>query len=153
MDVGHTFLVLTEVIPGNNGPTTITRNVGFYPAYATTPFGNGVQGVLNNDEAHEYNISGTFNVGSGDLFFAILSYLSQGNNSGYMYNINSNNCTTFAIDALAAGHIYLPSTIGYWLGGLGNDPGDLGEDLRTNNFTGMARSTLEQPHTNAGQCN
>jgi hypothetical protein len=152
VNVGHTFLVLKETLPGSDIP--IVRNVGFYPAIKTTPFDDGgVQGVLNNDDGHEYDISGGFTVTSGDLFFNILSYVMTGNDIGYQYNINSNNCTTFAIDALAAGHIYVPSTTGYWVGGLGNDPGDLGEDLRNSTITGMTRGTGDLSHPNSGYCN
>ncbi|MHA4811895.1 hypothetical protein ACX0G9_27615 [Flavitalea flava] len=148
VDVGHTFLVFTETI----GSTTITRNIGFYPVKNVTPRTSSSQGVLNNDESHHFDISGTFSV-SQALFLNMLNFVVQGNSLGYLYDINSNNCTTFAINTLAAGHIYLPSTIGSWIGGMGNDPGDLGEDIRAHNFIGMTRSTTEVLHQNSGTCN
>ena len=128
----------------------ITRNVGFYPATLVQPLSPIAKGILNNDEMHAYNISGSFAV-SNTLFFNMLSYVEQ--NSKNTYDLDDNNCTTFAINALATGHIYLPSTIGSWLFGLGNDPGDLGEDIRATNFVGMIRSTDQTVHMNAVSCN
>jgi hypothetical protein len=144
--VGHVFLVFTETVGGS----TITRNVGFYPGTLVHPLSPVAKGTLNNDEMHPYNISGSFNVNSF-LFFNMLTYIIQ--NSTDAYDLNNNNCTTFAINTLATGHIYLPSTIGSWLFGMGNDPGDLGEDIRATNFAGMTRSTDQTVHMNAGVCN
>jgi hypothetical protein len=147
-DPGHCFLIFSE----QDGSTTIIRNVGFYPDGMVVPYYPSAQGVLNNDEQHEYNISGSFAVGSGS-FFNMLAYVSKGNVSGYKYNLNTNNCTTFDINTLNAGGIYLPSTIGTWLHGSGNDPGDMGEDIRTMNISGMTRGLDEVAHPNIGSCN
>lgn len=145
--VGHTFLVFTETI----GETTITRNVGFYPGKLVDPIiSYSAPGTLNNDEMHYYNISGTFTV-NNILFFNMLNYVTQNGNKNY--DLNENNCTTFAINTLSAGHIYLPNTIGSWLNGMGVDPGDLGEDIRATNFAGMTRSTDQIIHMNNGFCN
>ena len=146
VSVGHTFLVFTEVTGGN----VITRNVGFYPGRTVTPFASNTPGALNDDEMHPYNISGSFSV-SGSLFFNMLTYITQ--NGASTYDLNTNNCTNFSINTLAAGHIYLPSTYGYWLNGMGVDPGDLGEDIRATNFVGMTRSTEQGVHMNVGTCN
>ena len=71
-----------------------------------------------------------------------------------MYNLNTNNCTTFAINALATGGIKIPATTGTWgLAGYGDDPGDLGEDLRTKNIPGMTMESGDYAHTNFGVCN
>jgi len=149
VNVGHTFLIFTENIGGN----VITRNVGFYPAVNVSPFTTSVaQGALNNDESHGYDISASFAVNS-TMFFNMLAFVSQGNVPGYNYDLNTNNCTTFALKALASGHIYLPSTVGYWYDGVGNDPGDLGEDIRNSNAPGILKSTVFSPHSNAGTCN
>ena len=145
-DVGHVFLVFTE----NTGGNIITRNVGFYPKIKVDPIYSTAPGVLNNDEMHPYNISGSFSV-SSTLFFNMLNYISQ--NKGNTYELDNNNCTTFALNTLATGHVYLPYTIGSWFNGMGNDPGDLGEDIRATNFVGMTRSTDQTVHMNAGTCN
>jgi hypothetical protein len=148
---GHAFLILTETY----GYTTITRNVGFYPAGNVNPASNTSQGALNDDETHAYNISGSFTVNSAQ-FFTILNFISQGNSQGYLYDLNTNNCTTFVINAVAQVGITLPRTIGTWVDGAGNDPGDLGEDLRQNNITGMTLNLSGgtfNSHLNVGQCN
>jgi hypothetical protein len=148
VDVGHVFLILSEI----SGGTTIVRNVGFYPSVNVSPFSSSAQGALDDNENDIYNISGSFTL-NNTMFFNILGYIPIGSSPGYNYDVNSNNCTTFAINALAAGHIYLPSTTGYWIGGLGNDPGDLGEDIRDHDFSGMTRSTIYSNHANIGTCN
>jgi len=149
VDVGHTFLIFKEVY----GTTTIVRNVGFYPASSVMPTeGNtSSQAQLADDEDHPYNIAGTFTVNS-DQFQNILGYVQLGNNKGFAYDLNSNNCTTFAINAMSMGNIYLPSTIGNWPNGQGDNPGDLGEDFRANNIPGMILSTSIVAHPNTGTC-
>ncbi len=151
VNAGHTFLTLTETY----GNTTITRNVGFYPGTDVNPIEISSQGTLNDDELHAYNISGTFTVNNAQ-FFTILNFVSQGNTVGYLYNLNTNNCTTFVINAVAQVGINLPHTIGTWLDGAGNDPGDLGQDLRNGNIPGMTLNLTggtDASHLNTGQCN
>jgi hypothetical protein len=148
---GHTFLILSETY----GNTTITRNVGFYPSGNVNPLAVISQGSLNDDETHAYNISGSFNVNNAQ-FFNVLNFVSQGNNIGYLYDLNTNNCTTFAINAVAQAGITLPRTIGVWVDGAGTDPGDLGEDIRMNNISGMTvnfSGGSGVSHYNVGQCN
>lgn len=148
---GHAFLILSEIY----GNTTITRNVGFYPTGNVNPLSTTSQGSLNDDETHGYSISGAFTISSAQ-FFNILNFVSQGSNSGYLYNLNTNNCTTFVINAVSQAGIDLPRTVGTWLDGAGNDPGDLGEDLRKNNISGMTLSSSGgtfNSHSNVGQCN
>lgn len=149
VNVGHTFLILTE----SYGGTTITRNVGFYPQSSVNPLHPSAQGQLNNDQSHIYNISLTITVTNAE-FFEILNYIDLGNNTGFMYNINSDNCTTFALAALASAGIDLPRTIGSWPNGGGLDPGDLGEDIRAMDLSSdMVRNTVDNAHPNMGTCN
>jgi len=149
VNVGHTFLVLTE----NSAGTTIVRNVGFYPQTNVNPAYPSDQGQLDNNELTGYNISLTYTVTNAQ-FFDILSYVSIGNNTGYFYDLSTNNCTTFALHGLAAGGIDLPTTQGSWLGGSGDDPGDLGEDIRSMVLPPNAtRNTVSNPHPNQGSCN
>ena len=148
VDVGHSFMVFTET----SGSQTISRNIGFYPQGSVNPYYPSTQGQLNNDAGHIYNISLTVTVTSSQ-FFNMLNYVDQGNNSGYNYNLNSNNCSSFALHTLYAGNIYLPSTVGTWTGGSGNNPGDLGEDIRTMQLSSnMSRSVQSSPHPNLGSC-
>lgn len=146
--VGHTFLMLTQRTPTQ----TITRNVGFYPKTSITPYSPTVQGQLNNDEIHDYNVSATIKM-TGSQFTDILSYVSQGNNLGYMYDLNTNNCTTFALNALSSVGFYMPRTNGVWQNGGGVNPGDLGEDIR--NMVSTSNLTIKTHfawHYNQGKC-
>ena len=148
VNAGHTFLILSESYFG----TTITRNIGFYPSTAVNPVNPTSQGVFNDDDNHSYNISGSFTVNSAQ-FFSTLNYITSANASGYLYNLNTNNCTTFTINAVYQAGITLPRTVGTWLGGAGDDPGDLGEDLRAKSIPGMSlNSAPASGHPNVGQC-
>jgi hypothetical protein len=126
IDVGHTFLVATEKTPDK----TVVRNVGFYPDSFVWPYGLAAQGMLNNDSYHDFNIALSITT-TADVFTQVLSFLPRGNDKGYQYNLNSNNCTSFVLNALREGNIILPRTIGTWKHGSGLNPGDLGEDIRT----------------------
>ena len=148
VSVGHTFLILTETTPTK----TITRNVGFYPENDIGPFTPTVQGQLNNDESDVYNIALTIAMTGGE-FTSLLNYISLGNSTGFIYDLNSNNCTTFALSALASVGINLPRTNGSWLNGGGQNPGDLGEDIRNMQVSsGMSKSGFKW-HPNQGTCN
>ena len=149
VNVGHTWLILTETTA--YGSTT--RNVGFYPASLVVPQYPTAEGVLNDDEAVSYNIALTITVNDAQ-FFNILNFISQGNGSGWLYNINSNNCTTFTLNALLAGGINIPTTRGVWTDGSGDDPGDLGQDLRSMPLqSNMNLTTVSNFHPNVGSCN
>ncbi len=149
VDVGHTFLIFSEAYGGN----TITRNVGFYPRTGVNPWFPSDQGQLNNNEGSGYNISLTLTITNAQ-FFNILNYVAQGNSPGYTYDLNGNNCTTFAIKALQAGGVNLSSQLGIWFKGSGYDPGDFGEDIRNMPLSSnMTRSTAQSSHPNVGNCN
>lgn len=148
VNVGHVFLILTEVSPTG----TTTRNVGFYPQGNVDPYNPIDKGQLNNNEQHPYNISLTTDVNNSE-FYNILNFVSQVNYSNQNYNLNNFNCTTFSIGACSTGDINLPSTIGSWAGGSGNDPGDLGEDIRSMPLqSNMTRNTVDNDHPNLGNC-
>ena len=149
VNVGHTFLIFTQ----QTGSGAITRNIGFYPKTNVNPVSPSAQGILNNNAGDQYDISLTVSV-TNSQFFNMLNYVSQGNNAGFNYDLNTNNCTTFALNTLSAGNINLPRTIGSWWEGTGNDPGDLGEDIRSLNLSpGMTRNTTDPAHPNVGSCN
>jgi hypothetical protein len=96
----------------------------------------------------------TITVDNGQ-FFNILNYISQGNNAGFLYDLNTNNCTSFVLHALDAGNVVLPATTGTWpYGGFGYDPGDLGEDIRNMSLSpNMTRNTSYNYHPNKYTCN
>lgn len=146
--VGHTFLILSAITPIK----TTVRNVGFYPTETVHPYSPVSQGILNNDQAHEYDVLLTISL-TNSQFFNVLNYLPKGNNKGFNYNLNTNNCSTFAVDALAAGQIVIPRTIGKWTNGSGMNPGDLGEDLRSMALlSNMTLKTTFSHHPNLGDC-
>ena len=150
INTGHTFIIFSE----NSAGSIITRNVGFYPLGIVNPSYPSDQGILDDNEKTSYNISMTYNVTNAQ-FFNMLNYASLGNNPGYIYNLNTNNCTTFAIHTLAAGDITLSSSQGVWPGGgHGYDPGDIGEDIRNMPLPSNAsRNTVSNSHPNQGSCN
>jgi hypothetical protein len=149
INAGHTFLIFTE----SYGNTTITRNIGFYPSTTVKPTSPSSPGEFSDDEFHQYNISGTFTVNNAQ-FYDMLNYISAIDNSSFLYNLNSNNCSTFAINTFAQAGINLPRTIGSWPGGSGCDPGDLGEDILTDKIPNMIVNTAPPvTHSNIGQCN
>jgi hypothetical protein len=148
-NVGHTFLIMSETTPTG----TTTRNVGFYPHGIVNPWSPSDQGELNNNASSDCNISLTVTVDNAQ-FFNMINFIEQGNDPGYMYDLNGNNCTSFALHTLGAGGVFLPSTVGYWTKGSGNDPGDLGEDLRSMPLSSnMSLSTNNTAHPNLGNCN
>lgn len=148
VSVGHTFLIFNQT---NSLGSTI-RNIGFYPKNGATPYSPQSQGQLNNDANHDYDIALTINMTSNE-FTQVLNFVQQGNDANYLYDLNTNNCTTFALNALGAAGFNLPRTTGSWLNGSGLNPGDLGEDIRQMQLPpDMKRTDLTGRHPNVGFC-
>ncbi len=148
VNVGHTFLIFSETTPSG----TITRNIGLYPQTSVSPIQPSAQGQLNNDASRPVDVSVAITM-TNSQFFSALDYVSMGNNSGFLFNLNSTNCTSFALSALSSAGFNLPRTVGDWPGGHGNNPGDLGEDLRSMTLpAGMTRNTTNYSHPNVGTC-
>jgi len=146
---GHTFLILTQTSPMG----TTTRNIGFYPVSRVSPYNPNMQGQLNNDEEHAFNVSLNINLTNSE-FTMILNFITQGNNIGFNYDLNSNNCTNFALNALSNSGINLPRTYCTWLNGGGLSPGNLGEDIMNMDLApNMTRTTFSGSHPNQGSCN
>lgn len=149
--VGHSFIMLSD---GKDE----TNIVGFYPSFEKTVYVDYIDytianiysrglldtnGVLVDDTTHEYNITYSASITS-EQYNKVYNYIS--NNSNTDYNLQSYNCTTFAVEAFSAGksvknivkkHLW---SIPVWAGGAtlgvfypyGYDPGDAGEDIRNN---------------------
>ena len=146
VDVGHSFVILTEVTPQK----TITRNVGFYPAGSVSPLEPTDVGQLNNNESHFYDVALTVTVTSSQ-FFGAINFING--YAGRLYDLNNNNCTNFALGAMSAAGINILTATGSWPGGSGKDPGDLGEDIRAMALSpNMLRSSTYTSHPNAGSC-
>ncbi len=146
VNTGHAFLIFSETYGG----TQIVRNVGFYPTTFVLPGSSSSPGQLHDNESTSYNISLSVTVDNGQ-FFNMLNYVSARNNA--TYNLYSFNCTTFVINTLLSGGTILPMTQGSWPGGTGNNPGDLGEDIRNMTLSSsMSRNTTFSYHPNLGIC-
>jgi hypothetical protein len=146
-NVGHVFLVFQQ-----NGSTgAIIRTMGFYPKSWVTPVNPTDPGSLNNDQDHIFDISLSMTI-SGQQFMEILNTFALGNTVNY--NLNTNNCTSWAINALSAGGINIQTNTGVWPLGSGDDPGDLGEDIRSMTLApNMSRNTNSgNSPLNSGTC-
>ena len=145
---GHTFLILKE----SNANGEIIRNVGFYPRSSASPVSPIDQGQLNNDAEHEYNISLTIEM-TNSQFALLVDFVNHGNDAGYNYNLNTNNCSSFVAKALLRAGFKIPFTVGTWINGGGFNPGDMGEDIRSMELRpGMSRSIDIVSHPNLGRC-
>jgi hypothetical protein len=82
-----------------------------------------------------------------------LNSCAQGNATEY--NLSTNNCTTWALSSLAAGGVNINTQQGSWPLGEGDDPGDLGEDIRGMKLSpNMSLNTSGGSATsNTGTCN
>ncbi|MFT4202600.1 MAG: 4Fe-4S dicluster domain-containing protein [Chitinophagaceae bacterium] len=122
-NVGHAFVSITQTIGGQ----TFTRTWGFYPKSFVTPINPNSPGVFVDNEAHFYDIALTVNITAGQTN-AILTDAMD--NLGGTYNLNTNNCTDYAIHVMELAGIFINPHSGTWPGGGGFNPGDLGEDIR-----------------------
>ncbi|WP_298419516.1 hypothetical protein [uncultured Kordia sp.] len=140
-DVGHAYIGITQ---GN-----ITRILGLYPTENTTPLDPSAPFIYGNDENYNSDISITKDISSSELTNILTEITTNTNN----YNLNTNNCATFAIRMANIGGITLPSTESSWPGGEGNNPADLGEDIRESNIieTEVNPITRNAPQNN-GNC-
>jgi hypothetical protein len=145
--VGHAFLVFQE----NQGGVVTRRAMGLYPSANVTPFNPVSKGNMNDDEGHSFDIALSVSVG-GQQFMDILNFCANGNNINY--DMNSNNCVTWALASLSAGGINIATRTGRWPFGSGDDPGDLGEDIRAMQLApNMTRTTTSgDSPANIGTC-
>ena len=120
--VGHTFISLGQ---GNE-----TRTFGFYPVSDNVyPLLNessdsvlGDDGVVNEG----YSASVTKTITSSQL----TEIIDKAKNYNKTYDLNTYNCTDFAIELGNLGGLNLPDSFGTWLGGGGSNPGALGMHIR-----------------------
>lgn len=155
-DVGHTFLVFTQTLP--NG-TTIQRNVGFYPTGLVTPFNKSKDGEYDNDEYSEFNVGVEISVSSAN-FIKMINAIEA---SPPGYNLNSANCTTWALGLLDKGGVNLSSQVPISTASFlglpafnGYCPGGLGQTLLNmplpNLNNGMFNVSPFMLHDNSGSC-
>jgi hypothetical protein len=145
--VGHAFLVFQE----NQGGVVTRRAMGLYPSTNVTPFNPVSQGNMNDDEGHSFDIALSVSLG-GQQFMDILNFCANGNNINY--DMNSNNCVTWALSSLSTGGINIATKTGRWPFGSGDDPGDLGEDIRAMQLSSNMTRTTSGGYapSNIGSC-
>lgn len=151
-DVGHTFIRLEKKTA--NGVGSYVSYFGFYPKDGVgkkdVAFTKSVEGKVYwilSEFNHGWNIARTYSI-TPEKADTVLDWAK---NYTTKYNIESNNCTTFAVNALEKAGVTstgisqhswtLPKSwkdkIPSFLNWYGYTPGDAGEDLRgkTNIFT------------------
>ena len=105
-DVGHTFLTVDY----GNGDV---YSFGFYPEKLTRTgiiFQKSIKGVIKNDKGHEYNEYLTYEI-TQEQADQLLEFAQ---NYDEKYNVVTNNCTTFVVDALKSIGINVPTTEKTW---------------------------------------
>ncbi len=126
--VGHTYLTLQEQLSDGR---IVARNVGFYPKHSAKA-GNTIDQATFGDDSYTTNsISLKISVTSSEFNEVINNIKNQEN---YLYDLNNFNCTNSALSALHSINILLPSTIKSTVFFRGNNPADLGQDLRQLNL-------------------
>ncbi len=106
MEVGHTFLTVDY----GNGDV---YSFGFYPEKLTRTdiiFQRSIKGGVENDNGHEYNEYLTYEI-TREQADQLLEFAQ---NYDEKYNVVTNNCTTFAVDALKSIGINVPTTEKTW---------------------------------------
>ena len=122
--VGHTFLTLEQQ---NADGTRVIRTLGFYPKNSVKPGSEKDQSVFGDDSNTPYDVSLDFTVTGAEMATVIGKLLDQ---QALQYDLDNFNCTNSAMEALKSININLPSTKSNESFFSGNDPGDLGEDIR-----------------------
>lgn len=131
VDVGHTFVRLVKT---NKDGSKVEKTMGFYPSKPVNPITGVIEvpGELNDDTGHQFEVVANKEL-KYDNFFAALKYVEA--NGFNKYNLETYNCTDFAIGVAGAAGWNITTKKGCWPIGLttqqcGHNPGDLGEDLR-----------------------
>ena len=103
--VGHTFIQLIK----SSGSTSIQQNIGFYPETGWKSLSSySVDSKVVDNAGHEFNSSLTASVSSTE-FQAALSKMQS--ISGNDYNIETWNCTDFALAVFNAANSGQPLTV------------------------------------------
>ncbi len=123
---GHAFIGLKDTVSG------VEHRIGFYPKSKWDLLGDrsaSVPGTLKNDDKSDWTVKKTYTL-SDDQFKALAGDINKQLANPEQYNMQTNNCATWVVNEAGAVGINLPQTPGKQDGGTGQDPGDLGQDLR-----------------------
>jgi hypothetical protein len=125
--VGHTFITLIKY---NRDSTYVARTFGFYPKkdhiLSATPIFPSSTPLFKNDEQHDWDeVVGKFI--SAKKFQRILQLVKE--YESRRYDLNTNNCTDFGLNAADIGGIKISGTFGKWPFGRGNNPASAGMSL------------------------
>lgn len=144
-NVGHTFIAIKQ----NN----IRRVLGFYPSSGVNPFTNpSTSSSLIDDSGHSFHTSISVSISPAKLQ-TIIAYIS---NYSSTYNLNTYNCTDFGLSLSKLAGINIPSAKGTWPGGSGNNPGQLGQNIRKIPLptgSSLKNTTGGNSPLNQGNCN
>lgn len=157
--VGHTYLTLEQI---NVDGSKIIRNLGFYPKNLAKPGSEIDKSTFGDDSNTPFDVSLKIYV-SGSDFLTVLNNLIR--QQSMNYDLNNFNCTNSPINALNSINVHLPSTKSSNVLFSGNNPADLGEDIRglnldnfraSNGGRKMARSqnnsNSQKPPSKTGGC-
>jgi hypothetical protein len=144
-DVGHTFIAIQQ--------GDIRRVFGYYPRTEVNPITSPSDpSAFGNDQGHVFDVAVKISINASQLQTIINSSV---NSSTSTYNLNSYNCTDFAIKMANLAGLNLSDSYGTWPGGGGSNPGQLGQNIRgmalPANAVRQTTSTNSAP--NSGQCN
>lgn len=126
---GHAFISITQ---GN-----LTRSWGLYPEGNANPFNSNDPHAFGNNSQDEFDVSITFTINHVSL----LNIIDDATNYNLNYDLDTNNCTDYVIQAAGLAGITLPDPQSSWPNGGGSNPGAFGQALRTMTLTnGMTRN-------------
>jgi len=116
---GHTFISLSQ-----NG---IRRTWGLYPAGNASPFDTTDPYRFGNNQNSEYDVSISLTIDK----YALQNIIQDAANYDINYNLDSNNCTDYALQMAALTGLILPDPQSTWPGGgEGSNPGAFGQAIR-----------------------
>lgn len=123
---GHTWLELYQL---NTNGELKRIFIGLYPEGTAIPvINNEDPGAFSEDENRVYDVSVSWGI-SPAQFNQLVNHLKT-YTTPPTYNLNSFNCTTFAVTELTNIGIQVPQNSSSWPYGGGLNPGRLGQDLR-----------------------
>ena len=132
-NTGHTFITLIKF---NTDSSYAAFSFGFGPdkdnLFAATPLVPTSSSKFTNDGGHEWDeVVGKFI--SRHRFERILRLTKQ--YDGLAYNLSTNNCTDFGLEAARLAGVVIEDTKSKWLMGEGNSPATTGESILLGKFS------------------